>query len=130
MDIRYEIVPKMITKYMNTLGNKLINRMTCSNVKYNFSVHIVDLFEGEERWKFDDNWRTSYDYVIVIDSEVPVPKVICDEYKEKYFKDETVIKYPLNWAFKPLMENDLKYMGIDVTSYSFGKSGIHFKNMK
>ena len=51
-----------------------------------------------------------------------------DEYKEKYFKDERVLKYPLSWAFKPEMEDDLKYMGIDLTSVTFGKSGLYFKN--
>jgi hypothetical protein len=128
MNIEDEIVPKMITKYMNTFGNKKINEMTCSDTKYNFSVRLVDLYKGEERWDFDDSWRTSYDYVVVVDSEVPVPRVVCDEYKEKHFKDERALKYPLDWAFKPEMENDLKYMGIDLTSVTFGKSGLHFKN--
>lgn len=118
----------MITKYMNTLGNKKINKMTCSDTKYNFSVRIVNLYKGEERWKFADSWRDRHDYILVIDSEIPLPRVICDEYKEKYFKDERALKYPLEWAFEPEMIDDLKYMGIDLTSWSFGKSGLHFKN--
>ena len=85
MNIEDEIVPKMITKYLNTLGNDKINKMTCSDTKYGFSVHIVDLYKGEERWDFDDSWRNNYDYIVVIDSEVPVPRVVCDKYK-KYFK--------------------------------------------
>jgi hypothetical protein len=128
MDIEDEIVPKMITKYMNTFGNKKINEMTCSDTKYNFSVYIVDLYKGEERWKFADSWRDSYDYILVIDSEVPIPSYVCDEYKEKYFKDERALKYPLSWAFGPEMKDDLKYMGIDLTSVTFGKAGLHFKN--
>ena len=128
MNIEDEIVPKMITKYLNTFGNKKINEMTCSNTKYDFSVRLVNLFKGEERWDFEDNWRTSYDYVVVIDSEFPVPWNVCDKYKEKYFKDERALKYPLSWAFKPEMEDDLKYMGIDLTSVTFGKAGLHFKN--
>jgi len=128
MNIEDEIVPKMITKYMNTFGNKKINEMTCSDTKYNFSVHIVNLYKGEERWKFDDSWRNTYDYVLVIDSEVPVPNNICDEYKEKHFKDERALKYPLLWAFDTEMIDDLKYMGVDLTSWSFGKAGLHFKN--
>jgi|LakMenE18May11ns_1017448.scaffolds.fasta_scaffold9952713_7 hypothetical protein len=128
MNIEDEIVPKMITKYMNTFGNKKINEMTCSDTKYNFSVHIVNLYKGEERWKFDDSWRNTYDYVLVIDSEIPVPNNICDEYKEKHFKDERALKYPLLWAFDTEMIDDLKYMGVDLTSWSFGKAGLHFKN--
>ena len=128
MNIEDEIVPKMITKYMNTLGNKMLNEMTCSDTKYNFSVRVINLYKGEERWKFDDSWRDSYDYVVVIDSEVPVPKVVCDEYKEKHFKDELALKYPLLWAFEPEMMDDLKYMDIDLTSVTFGKAGLHFKN--
>ena len=128
MNIENEIVPKMITKYLNTLGNTTINEMTCSDVKYNFSVRIVNLYKGEERWKFADSWRDRHDYILVIDSEIPLPKVICDEYKEKYFKDERALKYPLEWAFEPEMIDDLKYMGIDLTSFSFGKAGLHFKN--
>ena len=130
MKIEDKIVPQIITKYLNTLGNKVINKMTCSDTKYNFSVHIVDLYKGEERWKFADSWRNSYDYIVVVDSEVPVPKDICDEYKEKYFKDERALRYPLEWAFNPEMNNDLKYWGIDLTSFSFGKAAIHFKNME
>jgi len=130
MDINSTIVPKIITKYMNTLGNKHINKMVCYDTKYNFSVWIVDLYSGEERWKFADSWRTSYDYVLVIDSEVPVPKIICDEYKEKYFKNERALKYPLQWAFVPEMYDDLKVIGVDLTSYTFGKAGIHFNNME
>jgi hypothetical protein len=130
MNIEDEIVPKMITKYMNTFGNKKINKMTCSDTKYNFSVHIVNLYKGEERWDFDDSWRNSYDYIVVVDSEVPVPWNVCDKYKEKYFKNERALKYPLDWAFKPEMEDDLKYMGIDLTSVTFGKAGLHFKKRK
>jgi hypothetical protein len=86
------------------------------------------LYKGEERWKFDDSWRNTYDYVLVIDSEIPVPNNICDEYKEKHFKDERALKYPLLWAFDTEMIDDLKYMGVDLTSWSFGKAGLHFKN--
>jgi hypothetical protein len=128
MNIEDEAVPRMITKYMNTFGNKRINKMTCSDTKYNFSVHIVNLYKGEERWKFADSWRDKYDYILVIDSEVPIPVELCDEYKEKHFKNSVAKKYPLNWAFEPEMVDDLKYMGIDLTSWSFGKAGLHFKN--
>ena len=128
MNIEDEIVPKMITKYLNTLGNEIINKMTCSDTKYNFSVRLVNLYKGEERWDFDDSWRQKYDYILVIDSEIPVPRVVCDDYKEKHFKDERALKYPLDWAFKPEMNDDLKYMGIDITSFTFGKEGLHFKN--
>lgn len=130
MEITDNIVPKMITKYMNTLGNSKINKMTCSDTKYNFNVKIVDLYSGEERWGFDDSWRRDYDYILVIDSEVPVPWNVCDKYKEKYFKDERALKYPIEWAFKPELMDDLKYMGIDLTSTSFGKSGLYFKYRK
>ena len=130
MRIEDKIVPQMITKYLNTLGNKVINEMTCSDTKYNFSVHIVNLFQGEERWMFADSLRKNYDYIVVVDSDVPVPKIICDEYKEKFFKDERALEYPLLWAFNPEMNNDLKYMGIDLTSFSFGKAALYFKNME
>jgi hypothetical protein len=130
MNIEDKIVSQMITKYLNTLGNNVINEMTCSEVKYNFSIHIVNLYQGEERWEFSDSWRKNYDYIIVVDSDVPVPNIICNEYKEKYFKDERALEYPLIWAFKPEMDNDLKYMGIDLTSFSLGKAGLHFKNME
>ena len=128
MTIENKIVPKMITKYLNTFGNKTINEMTCSDTKYNFSIEIVDLYKGEERWKFADSWRNSYDYVLVIDSEAPVPRVLCDEYKEKHFKDDVAKKYPLLWAFSSEMKDYLKYMGIELDSVTFGKTGIHFKN--
>ena len=128
MNIEDEIVPKMITKYMNTFGNKKINEMTCSDTKYNFSVRLVNLYKGEERWAFGDSWRREYDYILVIDSEVPVPRVVCDKYKKKYFKNDFAIQYPLDWAFEPEMVDDLKYMGVDLTSWSFGKAGLHFKN--
>lgn len=130
MKIEDEIVPKMIAKYLNTLGNKTINEMTCSDTKYNFSVRLVNLYKGEERWDFDDNWRREYDYILVIDSEIPVPYYVCDKYKEKYFKDTRALEYPLDWAFKPEMNNDLKYMSIDITSSNFGLAGLHFKNRK
>jgi hypothetical protein len=130
MNIEDKIVPQIITKYMNTLGNKLINKMTCSDTKYNFSVRIVNLYKDEERWEFDDSWRINNDYIIVIDSEVPVPKNVCDEYKQKHFKDEKALKYPLLWAFDYEMIDDLKYMGVNLTSFLFGKAALHFKNMK
>jgi hypothetical protein len=131
MNIEDEISIRIIDKYMNTLGNKLINKMTCSDVKYNFSVSLVDLYKGEERWKFSDDWRNNYDYVVVIDSEIPVSRVVCNEYKEKYLKDEVAISYPLLWAFVPVMKEELrKYLSVDLDSVSFGKAGIHFNNYK
>ena len=130
MNIEDEIVPKMITKYLNTLGNETINKMTCSDTKYNFSVRLVNLYKGEERWDFADSWRREYDYILVIDSEIPVPYYVCDKYKKKHFKNEFATQYPLDWAFKPEMEDDLKYMSIDLKSYSFGRVGLHFKNRK
>jgi len=57
-----------------------------------------------------------------------VPRVLCDEYKEKHFKNERALKYPLLWEFDTEMIDDLKYMGVDLTSWSYGKSGLHFKN--
>jgi hypothetical protein len=128
MNIEDETTIRIIAKYMNTLGNKLINKMTCSDVKYNFSVSLVDLYKGEERWKFSDDWRNNYDYVVVIDSEIPVSRVVCNEYKEKYLKDEVAISYPLLWAFVPVMKEELKkYLSVDLYS---GKAGIHFNNYK
>ena len=128
MDIESPIIPKMITKYLNTFGNKKINEMTCSDTKYNFSVRLVDLYKGEERWEFADSWRGEYDYILVIDSEVPVPRVICDEYKEKHFKDEVAKKYPLDWAFMTEMRLYLKHMGVYLDSVKFGRTGLFIKN--
>lgn len=131
MGIKDDIIIKMITKYMNTLGNKHINKMSCSDVKYNFSVEIADLFEHDSKWDFEDFLRDSYDYMVVIDSEVPVPVYLCEDYRKKYVKkNENIVfgKYPLFWEFVEKMKDDLKYMDIDLNSITFGKSGISFLN--
>ena len=57
-----------------------------------------------------------------------IAKYVLDEYKEKHFKDDVAKKYPLLWAFSPEMKDYLKYMGIELDSVTFGKTGIHFKN--
>ena len=86
MNITDDIIIKMITKYMNTLGNKHINKMSCSDVKYNFSIEIADLFDYDSKWDFEDFLRDSYDYMVMIDSEVPVPVYLCEDYRKKYVK--------------------------------------------
>ncbi len=131
MGIKDDIIIKMITKYMNTLGNKHINKMSCSDVKYNFSVEIADLFDYDSKWDFEDFLRDSYDYMVMIDSEVPVPVYLCEDYRKKYVKkNENIVfgKYPLFWEFVEKMKDDLKYMDIDLNSITFGKSGISFLN--
>lgn len=131
MNIKDNISIKMITKYMNTLGNKHINKMSCSDVKYNFSIEIADLFDYDSKWDFEDFLRDSYDYMVMIDSEVPVPVYLCEDYRKKYVKkNENIVfgKYPLFWEFVEKMKDDLKYMDIDLNSITFGKSGISFLN--
>lgn len=129
MNIENKIVPQIITKYMNTLGNKLINKMTCSDTKYNFSIRVEDIFVGSNRFEFDDSFRSRYDYMVMIDSEIPVPMYVCKEYQEEHdIKDSKIGRYPLLWEFAPEMGGDLKYMGIDLTSITFGKAGISFTN--
>ena len=131
MNIKDNISIKMITKYMNTLGNKHINKMSCSDVKYNFTIEIADLFDYDSKWDFEDFLRDSYDYMVMIDSEVPVPVYLCEDYRKKYVKkNENIVfgKYPLLWEFVEKMKDDLKYMDIDLNSITFGKSGISFLN--
>ena len=125
------ITINIITKYMNTLGNKHVNKMSCSDVKYDFSVEIVDLFDNHSKWRFDDSLKASFDYIIAIDSQIPIPVYLCEDYRKKYVKKNEMIvfgKYPLLWEFAEKMKDDLKYLSIDLDSLNFGKSGISFLN--
>ena len=133
MNLRIEddIIINMITKYMNTMGNRHINKMSCSDVKYNFSVEIVDLFDNDSKWNFVDSLKSGFDYMVAIDSEIPVPVYLCEDYRKKFVKkNENIVfgKYPLLWEFAEKMKDDLKYMSIDLNSTNFGKSGIFFLN--
>ena len=133
MNLRIEddIIINMITKYMNTMGNRHINKMSCSDVKYNFSVEIVDLFDNDSKWNFVDSLKSGFDYMVAIDSEIPVPVYLCEDYRKKFVKkNENIVfgKFPLLWEFVEKMIDDLKYMGIDLNSTKFGKSGIFFLN--
>ena len=98
-------------------------------------VELVDLFKGERQWDYEDDFRRNYDYVLELISDKPFPLVIhinntakLERYKIRILGDSN---QPYIWVanIQTMLKKDIKMLGFNLDSVSFGSTAIQIKNV-
>lgn len=134
-DITDENVLTAIQKFSNVMINRYFKLYTGIKTDFKFDVELVDLFKGERQWDYDDDFRRNYDYVLELIPDKPFPLVIhinntqlLDYYNVRVLGDNN---QPYIWVanIQTMLKKDIKMLGYDLDSVSFGSAGIQIKNV-
>lgn len=134
-EITDESVLSAIQKFSNVMVNRYFKLYTGIKTDFKFDVELVDLFKGERRWDYEDDFRTRYDYVLELIPDKPFPLVIhinntknLDKYKFTVLGNSN---QPYIWVanIQTMLKQDIKMLGYDLGNVSFGSAGIQIKNV-
>ena len=124
-----------IQKFANVMVNRYFKLYTGIKTDFKFDVELVDLFKGERRWDYEDDFRRNYDYVLELISDKPFPLVIhinntsnLERYKIRILGDTN---QPYIWVanIQTMLKKDIKMLGYDLDKSSFGSTAIQIKNV-
>ena len=124
-----------IQKFANVMVNRYFKLYTGIETDFKFDVELVDLFKGERQWDYDDDFRSNYDYVLELISDKPFPLVIhinntakLERYKIRILGDSN---QPYIWVanIQTMLKKDIKMLGFNLDSVSFGSTAIQIKNV-
>jgi len=124
-----------IQKFANVMVNRYFKLYTGIETDFKFDVELVDLFDGERRWDYEDDFRRNYDYVLELISDKPFPLVIhinntvnLERYKIRILGDSN---QPYIWVanIQTMLRKDIKMLGFNLESASFGSTAIQIKNV-
>jgi hypothetical protein len=134
-DITDENVLKTIQKFSNVMVNRYFKLYTGIKTDFKFDVELVDLFNGERQWDYEDEFRRNYDYVLELISDKPFPLVIhinntknLEKYNVRILVDNN---QPYIWVanIQTMLKQDIKMLGYDLDKTSFGSTAIQIKNV-
>jgi hypothetical protein len=134
-EITDESVLSAIQKFSNVMVNRYFKSYTGIKTDFKFDVELVDLFKGERQWDYDDDFRRNYDYVLELISDKPFPLVIhinntqnLDKYNVRILGDSN---QPYIWVanIQTMLKQDIKMLGYDLSSVTFGSAAIQIKNV-
>lgn len=134
-EITDESVLSSIQKFSNVMINRYFKLYTGIKTDFKFDVELVDLFNGERRWDYDDDFRRNYDYVLELISDKPFPLVIhinntknLEKYGVRILGDND---QPYIWVanIQTMLKKDIKMLGYDLDNFSFGRAVIQIKNV-
>lgn len=124
-----------IQKFANVMVNRYFKLYTGIETDFKFDVELVDLFKGERQWDYEDDFRRNYDYVLELISDKPFPLVIhinntakLERYKIRILGDSN---QPYIWVanIQTMLKKDIKMLGFNLDSVSFGSTAIQIKNV-
>ena len=124
-----------IQKFANVMVNRYFKLYTGIETDFKFDVELVDLFKGERQWDYEDDFRRNYDYVLELISDKPFPLVIhinntgnLERYKIRVLGDSN---QPYIWVanIQTMLKKDIKMLGFNLDSVSFGSTAIQIKNV-
>jgi len=135
-DITDESVLTTIKKFSNVMINRYFKLYPGIDTDFKFDIELVDLFDGERQWDYEDDFRRHYDYVLELIPDKPFPWVVFinnddGNYNglynypvEKIYKDG----HPYIWVanIQTMLKMDLRMLGPNFTNSKFA---IQIKNL-
>ena len=122
-------VLNIIKKFANKMINQYIKMYTGINPDFKFDLELIDVTSRDGMERVSDSVRRAYDYVLLLKPNQVIPgKIYVNE--ETPFYDEAkskLLKNPYEVAFYDfhhLLKDDLKMLGINLDSVSFGQTLI------
>ena len=119
----------IIKKFANKMINQYIKMYTGINTDFKFDLELIDVTSRDGMERVSDNVRRNYDYVILLKPNQDIPGIIyVNEETPFYNKSQSEhLKNPYQVAFYDflhLLKDDLKMLGINLDSVSFGQTLI------
>ena len=122
-------VLNVIKKFANKMINQYLKMYTGINPDFKFDLKLIDVSSREGMERVSDDVRRRYDYVIILTPNQVTPGKIHVN-KDKPFYNEMSSRHLKNpyeipfYEFLNLLREDLKMLGIDLDSVSFGQTLI------
>jgi hypothetical protein len=122
-------VLNIIKKFANKMINQYIKMYTGISTDFKFDLELIDVNSRDGMERISDNVRRNYDYVILLKPNQDIPGIIyVNEETPFYNKSQSEhLKNPYEVAFYDflhLLKDDLKMLGINLDSVSFGQTLI------
>ena len=124
-------VLKIIKKFTDKMINQYIKMYTGINPDFKFDLELIDVTSRDVMERVSDSVRRNYDYVILLKPNQDIPgRIYVNEETPFYPKDNINAQYMKNpyeipfYEFLNLLREDLKMLGIDLDSVSFGQTLI------
>ena len=122
-------VLNIIKKFANRMINQYIKMYTGINPDFKFDLELIDVTSRDGMERVSDSVRRAYDYVLLLKPNQDIPgKIYVNEETPYYDEDKAkFLKNPYEVAFYDflhLLKDDLKMLGINLDSVSFGQTLI------
>jgi hypothetical protein len=120
-----------VLRIIKTFTNKMINQYMKMYTDFKFDLELIDVTSNEGYDRVSDSVRRDYDYVLFLKPNQVIPGIIyLNEETPFYPKDDIRAQYMKNpyeigfYEFTELLREDLKMLGINLDSVSFGQTFI------
>ena len=118
-------VLKIIKKFTDKMINQYMKMYTGINTDFKFDLELIDVSSRDGMSRVSDSVRREYDYVLLLEPNQTIPgKIYVNEETPFYNKSQSEhLKNPYEVAFYDflhLLKGDLKMLGINLDSVSFG----------
>ena len=122
-------VLKIIKKFADKMINQYMKMYTGINTDFKFDLELIDVSSRDGMERVSDSVRRAYDYVLLLKPNQVIPGKIYvndetpfyDEDKAKFLKNPYEVAF---YDFLHLLKDDLKMLGINLDSVSFGQTLI------
>jgi len=122
-------VLKIINKFTDKMINQYMKMYTGIDTDFKFNLKLIDVTSREGYLRVSDSLRRDYDYVLFLIPNQTIPgKIYVNE--ETPFYNESQSEYLKNpyevpfYDFTKLLKEDLKMLGVNLDSITFGKTYI------
>jgi len=122
-------VLKIIKKFADKMINQYMKMYTGINTDFKFDLELIDVTSRDGMERVSDSVRRAYDYVLLLKPNQVIPgKIYVND--ETPFYDDTKANFLINpyevafYDFLHLLKDDLKMLGINLDSVSFGQTLI------
>jgi hypothetical protein len=122
-------VLNVIKKFTDKMINQYMKMYTGINTDFKFDLELIDVSSRDGMERVSDSVRREYDYVLLLEPNQTIPgKIYVNE--ETPFYNEAKAKFLKNpyevafYDFLHLLKDDLKMLGINLDSVSFGQTYI------
>jgi hypothetical protein len=122
-------VLNVIKKFTNKMINQYMKMYTGINTDFKFDLELIDVTSRDGMERVSDSVRRAYDYVLLLKPNQVIPGKIYVNEETPFYDDAKakLVKNPYEVAFYDflhLLKDDLKMLGINLDSVSFGQTLI------
>jgi len=122
-------VLRIIKQFANKMINQYMKMYTGIETDFKFDLELIDVNSREGFLTVSDSVRRNYDYVLFLKPNQVIPGIIYVNKETPFYSESQseLLKNPYEvpfYDFTKLLKDDLKMLGINLYSVSFGETLI------